>query len=72
MNVNSFQDRENVIPCQALAKHMPSDSQVIDRHWPSILYYKFYTRSIKANLEQLRVKLEWIRVNLEQIELNIV
>ena len=29
MKVNSFQDRENVTPCQAMAKHWPSIDQAL-------------------------------------------
>ena len=36
MNVNSFQDREYLIPCQAYAKHMPSICQAYAKHMPSI------------------------------------
>ena len=32
MNVNSFQDRENVTPCQEIAKQRPSKSQVRAKH----------------------------------------
>ena len=37
MNVNSFQDCEYVIPCQACAKHMPSKCQAgqeLTKHCP--------------------------------------
>ena len=34
MNVNSFQDHENVTPCQAL--HKPIMGQALAKHWPSI------------------------------------
>ena len=38
MNENSFQDRENVTPCQAitLAKHWSRIGQALATHYPSI------------------------------------
>ena len=47
MNVNSFQDRENVIPCQANAEQMPSRCQSNVNQIPSI-----YQGNANANCKQ--------------------
>ena len=46
MKVNSFQDRENVTPCQAMAKHWPSIDQALIKHDQALAKFaaKYWTK----------------------------
>ena len=56
MNVNSFQDHENVTPCQAL--HKPIMGQALAKHWPSIgqALVKHWPRLAKQLRQSKQVK----------------
>ena len=52
MNVNSFQDREQVTPCQKRFKPQPSEGQAKAEQWPNKGQEKVKQRQSQAVLDQ--------------------